>query len=390
MSIFADVIVIGAGAAGLMCAIEAGKRGRKVLVLERSTKVGNKILISGGGRCNFTNLDIHPHCFLSENPDFCRSALSRYTQFDFIQLVKKYSIDYYEKKKGQLFCKKSSKQILDMLLGECRNASVEIKCGEMIANIDKNDYFSVITQREEYQCESLVVASGGISIPQMGATGFGYDVAKQFGLNVITPRPGLVPILWNENDEKHYVSLAGISLPVSVSIGAISFSDDLLFTHTGLSGPAILQISSYWDSVSPFSVDLTAKSSGNTLHIESLKRDGTVSSLLLKYLPKRMAELWKDDLSLKQSLSQSSNDDLIKLGLSLTDWQVMPRTTAGFTKAEVTAGGVDTKELSSKTMQARSIPGLFFIGEVVDVTGWLGGYNFQWAWSSGWAAGQAV
>ncbi|MBS1903198.1 MAG: NAD(P)/FAD-dependent oxidoreductase [Bacteroidetes bacterium] len=390
MNVRSDVLVIGAGAAGLMCAIDAGKRGRTVRVLERSHRPGSKILISGGGRCNFTNLDVSAKNVISENPDFCRSALARYNQTRFIDLVRSHGIEFYEKKKGQLFCRENAKQILDLLLSKCADSGVTIDCSVEVQAIEHEGSYRVTTNGDTYNADSLVIATGGASIPQMGATRFAYGVAEQFGLRIVEPRPGLVPLIWSETDSKQYELLAGVSLPVVVRNGRATFNDDLLFTHRGLSGPAILQISSYWLPGEEITIDLTA-GRANEYAPELLRiRGGTVAQLLLTLLPKRMAAVWEAKLGFTRSITQLSKADLTTLSESLCAWRISPAGTEGFAKAEVTVGGVDTRELSSKTMEALKRPGLYFIGEAVDVTGWLGGYNFQWAWSSGWAAGQVV
>jgi predicted Rossmann fold flavoprotein len=335
----ADVIIVGAGAAGLMCAMEAGKRGRSVVVLERNASPGEKIRISGGGRCNFTNIHTQPENFISFNSSFHKSALSRYKPEDFLQLVERHRISWHEKKLGQLFCDRSSQEILSMLKKECVAAGVKILTGCRVEKIEKA--FTVSTNLGGFECSSLVIATGGLSIPKIGATDFGYRVAKQFGVGVTMLRPGLVPLLFDEPRELH--ALHGVSFEAEVRCGRMSFRENVLFTHRGLSGPAILQISSYW------------------------KPGETISIAAVGHRPRRFVQAWKDD-----------------------EWSVAPTGTEGYAKAEVTAGGVDTAELSSKTMGAKKAPGLYFVGEVVDVTGQLGGFNFQWAWASGFAAGQSV
>lgn len=383
-----DVIIIGAGAAGLMCAIEAGKRGRSVLVIERAEKIGKKILISGGGRCNFTNLHISRKNFLSENEHFAKSALARYSQNDFIVLVEKHNIPYHEKTLGQLFCDSSSREIVMMLAIECANAGVEIKVNCSVKNISKDEKFILATNAGDFECISLVIASGGLSIPKIGATDFGYTVAKQFGIAIIPPHPALVPLLWNEKDRKQYGELSGISIPVKVSCGKTSFKENLLFTHKGLSGPAILQISSYWRERESISIDLLPSLDLGKIFEKHRIEKIELKTLLAKYLPKHFVEKWCEVNAPSKPMNQLSDKMLRKISELIHAWKNIPAGTEGFGKAEVTAGGIDTNELSSKTMEAKKIPGLYFIGEVVDVTGWLGGYNFQWAWSSGWAAGQ--
>ncbi len=381
-----DVIIVGAGAAGLMCAIEAGKRGRKTAVLERALEAGKKILISGGGRCNFTNTHITEHAFLSGNPHFVRSALSRYTQYDFIKLVEDYQIAYYEKKDGQLFCRESAKHIVEMLLAECLKYGVTIVTNTKIISVAKEDEFVLTTERKEFRCSSLVIATGGASIPKMGATRFGYEIAEQFGLNVIRPRPALVPLVWSDREALQFSMLSGVSFRGRVRIGETRFEDDILFTHRGLSGPAILQISSYWREGKEFEIDLLP----DTEMIFPERSHQKISTGLANLLPRRLADRWCEEYQFDYFVDQCTAEQMRSLEMLLHHWSITPQTTEGFSKAEVTAGGVDTDELSSKTMEAKKMNGLYFIGEVVDVTGWLGGYNFQWAWSSGWASGQYV
>ncbi len=381
-----DVIIVGAGAAGLMCAIEAGKRGRKTAVLERALEAGKKILISGGGRCNFTNSHITEHAFLSGNPHFVRSALSRYTQYDFIKLVEDYQIAYYEKKDGQLFCRESAKQIVEMLLAECLKYGVTIVTNTKIISVAKEEEFVLTTERKEFRCSSLVIATGGASIPKMGATRFGYEIAEQFGLNVIRPRPALVPLVWSDREALQFSMLSGVSFRGRVRIGETRFEDDILFTHRGLSGPAILQISSYWREGKEFEIDLLP----DTEMIFPERSHQKISTGLANLLPRRLADRWCEEYQFDYFVDQCTAEQMRSLETMLHHWSISPQTTEGFSKAEVTAGGVDTDELSSKTMEAKKMNGLYFIGEVVDVTGWLGGYNFQWAWSSGWASGQYV
>jgi predicted Rossmann fold flavoprotein len=353
-----DVIVIGGGAAGLMCAIEAARRGRSVTVLERSNVIGRKIRISGGGRCNFTNLYTTPEHFLSENPNFHKSALSRYTPEDFVRLVRKHRITYHEKKLGQLFCDGTSQQIVNLLLQECAGANVDIRCGSSVSGVRRESHgFAIVVNDSIWRCSSLVIATGGLSIPKMGATAFGYHLARQFGLRVIEPRPALVPFTLDETYAE-FRDLTGVSLDVLATCRRFSFRDSLLFTHRGLSGPAILQVSSYWQPGAAIVIDI---------------------QLDEKRLPRRFLHKWREVYGASADATER-----------LKRWVVIPSGTEGFSKAEVTAGGVDTRELSSKTMEALNVPGLYFIGEVVDVTGHLGGFNFQWAWASGYAAGQAV
>jgi predicted Rossmann fold flavoprotein len=370
-----DTIVIGAGAAGLMCAIEAGKRGRRVAVIEHTDRPGNKILISGGGRCNFTNLHTTPDNFISQNPHFAKSALARYTPADFIALVEKHHIPYHEKTLGQLFCDRSAKDITGLLEAECRAANVKVILDTSVKAIRRDTAFTLETNTVEYTAPTVVIATGGLSIPKMGATDFGYRIAKQFGLRIVPPRPALVPLL-----VKGYTELAGVSTEVIASIHKRSFREKMLFTHRGLSGPAILQISSYLPG--PLIVDLMP---GIDIRSKLHKREGELTSILSEHLPKRLAALWPS-----KPLAQMSAHEIDDIATGLHAWDVQVNGTEGFEKAEVTAGGVDTAELSSATMEARKVPGLFFIGEVVDVTGHLGGFNFQWAWASGVAAGNAV
>jgi predicted Rossmann fold flavoprotein len=385
-----DVIVIGAGAAGLLCAIEAGKRGRSVLVLERSEKIGKKIRISGGGRCNFTNLYASPENYLSDNRHFCKSALARYTPQDFLRLVERHGIAYHEKKLGQLFCDKTSEEIIRLLEAECASASVEIQTGVEVSGIARDGDFSVTSNRGVWSCSSLVVATGGLSIPKMGATDFGYRIARQFGLRIIPCRPALVPFVWNKEDLRAYGELAGVSLPVVISYGSQEFTENILFTHKGLSGPAVLQISSYWKPGDPCYIDLLP---GQDLMDEFMQARGEGKDLpviLARYFPKRFAQKWTEHNVPAKPMSHRSGRDIKDVLARLHRWKIVPAGTEGYEKAEVTAGGIDTAEFSSQTMECRKVPGLYGVGEVLDVTGQLGGYNFQWAWASGFAAGQAV
>lgn len=382
-----DVIIIGAGAAGLMCAVEAGKRGRKTLVLELAEKIGNKILISGGGRCNFTNTNTAPECFVSENPHFCKSALARYTPYDFISLVEKHGIKYHEKKPGQLFCDDSAKEIVNMLLGECKDAGVEIITNSETRKISYETGFEVVTIDSEYSAESLVIASGGISIPQMGATDFGYNRAKQFGISVTEVRPGLVPLIFNK---WKFSELSGVSIDSVVSCNNISFRENILFTHRGLSGPAILQISNYWNPGDALNINLLPDISFEEQLTINRSSRIMLDNFISQHLPNRFAEKFSEMYFPAKPLYKLNDTILPEIADKLHNWQVKPSGTEGFSKAEVTIGGINTDELSSKTMESKKIKGLYFIGEVVDVTGWLGGYNFQWAWASGYAAGQYV
>ena len=382
-----DVIVLGGGAAGLLCAIEAGKRGRRVVLLERAEKIGKKILISGGGRCNFTNLHCQPKHFLSENPHFAKSALARYTPADFIALVEKHRISYHEKTLGQLFCDNSATQIITMLESECRAANVKIVVNANIHDVRRDTAFSVRTDATEYRAPALVVATGGISIPKMGATGFGYDLARQFGLNIAQTRPALVPLVFHPADRKRYSDLAGVSTEVIASAGKSAFREKMLFTHRGLSGPAILQASSYWKEGETLQIDLAPGRAATQKIREAGTRTASVAEKALhEFLPNRLAERWLQFHPPKAW----TNLALDNFERELHAWSIRPAGTEGYEKAEVTAGGVDTAELSSKTMESRKVPNLFFIGEVVDVTGHLGGFNFQWAWASAAAAGRAL
>jgi len=382
-----DVIVLGGGAAGLLCAIEAGKRGRRVALLERAEKIGKKILISGGGRCNFTNLHCQPKHFLSENPHFAKSALARYTPADFIALVEKHGISYHEKTLGQLFCDHSAIEIITMLESECRAANVKLVVDAKIHEVRRDTAFTVCSDATEYRAATLVVATGGISIPKMGATAFGYDLARQFGLKIIEPRPGLVPLVLGGKDRSRYCDLSGVSAEVIATAGVESFHENLLFTHRGLSGPAILQISSYWAKGQPIRIDLAPGRDVTATILQTDSRNLTAARLAFQgILPKRLAESWLQFHAPRDWTNQS----LQELERQIHQWVLTPADTEGYSKAEVTAGGVDTGELSSKTMESRKVPGLFFIGEVVDVTGQLGGFNFQWAWASGAAAGRSL
>ncbi|HZC22826.1 MAG TPA: NAD(P)/FAD-dependent oxidoreductase, partial [Candidatus Binatia bacterium] len=376
-----DALILGGGAAGLMCAIEAGKRGRRVVVLERADRLGKKILISGGGRCNFTNLYCRPENFLSANPHFAKSALARYTPADFIALVEKHGIAYHEKTLGQLFCDSSARAIVEMLEDECRNAGVSIHLNAIIKEVSRDAGFTGRTASDEFRAPALVVATGGLSIPKIGATSFGYDLARQFGIKIQTPRPGLVPLVFNSEDHARYSDLAGVSAAVIASCNGQRFREKMLITHRGLSGPAILQISSYWNQSKPLHIDLAPDAD-----LTSLFRDPktartltTLRSELRQALPQRLADRWLEF----HAPESWTNSALAEFEQQAHQWTITLSGTEGYEKAEVTAGGVDTDELSAKTMECRSVPGLYFIGEVVDVTGHLGGFNFQWAWASG-------
>ncbi len=384
-----DAIIIGAGAAGLFCAIEVGKRGRKVLVLEHNAQVGRKILISGGGRCNFTNTSARAENFVSENPHFAKSALAKYAPQNFVELVKKHRIEFYEKKLGQLFCRQSSSQIVEMLLAECRAARVEIRLNCSVKNVEKNDLFKVETNQGSFICEKLVVASGGLSFPKIGASDFGYRIARQFNLKIVPTKPALVALA-AENLDPDFKRLAGVSIDAAVSYGKNSFRENILFTHRGLSGPAILQISNYWQKGKAVSIDLLPTVDAANLLEENRANKQKLDNFLSRFLPSRFAENFTARNFQNKTINQFSRAEIEQIAGKLNDWQIKFSGTEGYDRAEVTSGGVSTGELSSQTMEARKIPELFFIGEVVDVTGWLGGYNFQWAWSSGFAAGQAI
>jgi predicted Rossmann fold flavoprotein len=383
-----DALILGGGAAGLMCAIEACKRGRRVAVLEHADRLGKKILISGGGRCNFTNLHCRPENFLSSNPHFAKSALARYTPADFIALVEKHGIPYHEKTLGQLFCDRSARDILNMLEAECRQAGSSIFLNTKLTAVERSNHFIARTANEEFKSSVLVVATGGLSIPKIGATPFGYDLARQFGLNIREPWPGLVPLLMSAEDCSRYCDLAGISADVIASCDGQQFREKMLITHRGLSGPVILQISSYWKTPQPIAIDL-APEQQITASFHDAKTPRTLATLRLelkKYLPHRLADRWLE----AHAPTAWANQALADLEKQAHAWTIYPAGTEGYEKAEVTAGGIDTDELSAKTMECRKVPGLFLIGEVVDVTGHLGGFNFQWAWASGAAAGRAL
>jgi predicted Rossmann fold flavoprotein len=382
-----DALVLGAGAAGLLCAVEAGKRGRRVAVLERADGIGKKILISGGGRCNFTNIHCQPDNFISTNEHFAKSALTRYTPADFIALVEKHRIPYHEKTLGQLFCDRSAQNVTDMLEAECRAAGVQIFLSCRIREVQRTTEFIVRTEAAEFHAPALVVATGGLSIPKMGATAFGYELARQFGLNIVTPKPGLVPLLLGGKDYNAYSDLAGISAEVVASADHHAFREKMLITHRGLSGPAILQISSYWEKGQPIQIDLAPdREIAPAIRVAKVRNINAARSAFQGILPKRFADRWLE----ANAPANWTNDSLAQLEKRTHEWVLTPAGTEGYEKAEVTAGGVDTSELSSKTMESKKVRGLFFIGEVVDVTGQLGGFNFQWAWASGAAAGRAL
>jgi predicted Rossmann fold flavoprotein len=390
-----DVIIIGAGAAGLMCALTAGQRGRKVLVLDHAQRPGKKILIAGGGRCNFTNYYIEPAAFLSQNPHFCKSALARFTQWQFIEMVERHGIAYHEKDHGQLFCDHKAKDILNLLLDECGKGKVRFQYQIDIRSVSKVDNgFTLDTSKGSYRCQSLVIASGGLSIPKMGATPFGLRLAEQFGLHIIPTQAGLVPFTFKEQDKQFYQDLSGISVEaVVIAESGMSFREALLFTHRGLSGPAILQISSYWQPNQSVEINLLPDFDLDTA-LQKAKQENpnrALRKLLTQWLPKRLVETKLEQAGVKdRPLRQLEQGDFLALKECFQHWKLRPNGTEGFRTAEVTLGGVDTHELSSRTMEARKVPGLYFIGEVVDVTGHLGGFNLQWAWSSGYVAGEVV
>ena len=382
-----DGLILGAGAAGLLCAIEAGKRGRRVAVLERAERIGKKILISGGGRCNFTNLHCRPENFISANEHFAKSALARYTPADFIAMVEKHRVPYHEKTLGQLFCDRAAEDITNMLEAECRAAGIQIFLNCRVHDVQRTAQFIARSGAAEFHSPTLVVATGGLSIPKMGATAFGYDLARQFGLNVIGTKPGLVPFLLGGKDYKLYSDLAGVSAEVIASANHHAFREKMLITHRGLSGPAILQISSYWDKGQSIQIDLAPdREIAPTIRAAKVRNSTAARAAFQGILPKRFAERWLE----ANAPPNWTNDSIAQLEKNAHEWVLTPAGTEGYEKAEVTAGGVDTDELSSKTMETKKVRGLFFIGEVVDVTGHLGGFNFQWAWASGAAAGRAL
>lgn len=384
-----DVIVIGAGAAGMMCAATAGQRGRRVLLLDHATKLAEKIRISGGGRSNFTNVYARHDCYVSENPNFCRSALAQYTPQHFIALMERHGIAYHEKKLGQLFCDDSSQQLIDMLDAECRAAGVDRRMGVSVHKVGRNETFQLETSAGSFSCESLVIATGGLSIPQIGATAFGYQIAEQFGLPVTKLDPALVPLTFHVEDAARFAPLAGVSLDTEVRIGKVRFRENVLFTHKGLSGPAILQISSYWQPGQEIVIDLLPDLDADAWLEERAGSEQLLANAMGELgWPKRFAEAWLDGQGANVRGKDLAPKKRRQLAETLHNWRVLPNGTLGYKKAEVTRGGVSTRALSSKTMMANDVPGLFFIGEVVDITGWLGGYNFQWAWSSGFVAGK--
>jgi len=386
-----DVVVVGAGAAGMMCAAQAGQRGRRVLLIEHYDVLGEKIRISGGGRCNFTNVDAGPANYLSQNPAFCRSALARYTPAHFIQAVERHGIAWHEKKLGQLFCDESSHDIIRMLKTECDRGGVEWRMPCAVQGVSRDgDAFRIATAQGQVRASSLVIATGGLTVPKIGATPFGYRIAEQFGLAVVPPRPALVPLAFAPDALARYGDLSGVSVDAEVSCGDGRFRENLLFTHRGLSGPAILQISSYWDGRTPLTIDLLPGLDARAWLESRARSEVRLPNLLAERLPRRVAQQWCAAHDAAMPLREIGAARLAAIGRELNAWSVLPSGSLGYNKAEVTLGGVDTRGLSSQTMAATKVPGLYFIGEVVDVTGWLGGYNFQWAWASGHAAGQVA
>jgi predicted Rossmann fold flavoprotein len=387
-----DVVVLGAGAAGLFAAMRAGQRGRRVLLLDHADEPGKKILISGGGRCNFTNTGCVPERFIAANRHFARSALARFTQHDFIALVRRHRIAFHEKTLGQLFCDGSARQIVQMLLMECQAAGVDLRLRHRVTDIARGDGFTVTTDHGTFRAASLVLATGGLSIPKMGATGFAHDVARRFGLPIVTPQPGLVPLTFDGAALDLMRPLAGVALPVVAQAGRAAFPEAMLFTHRGLSGPAILQASSYWQPGAAVTIDLLPGQDATALLLAAKRARPKAEprTILAELLPQRLAQSLAGAHLPPRIMGEIGDAPLKALGALLRSWRLEPAGTEGYAKAEVTLGGVDTAALSSKTMQAKDVPGLFVIGEAVDVTGWLGGYNFQWAWSSGWAAGEAA
>lgn len=385
-----DVIIIGAGASGLMCAIEAGKRGRSVMVMDHAEKAGKKILVSGGGRCNFTNINAGRENYLSRNPDFCRSALSRFSPHDFISMAERHGVKYHEKENGRMFCRESSGEITNMLKKECDEAGVEVCLNCRISDIKKGNYFNLSTNYGILESESLVIATGGLSYPSLGATDIGYRIAKQFGLKITTLKPGLVPLIFKDADLKKYRNLSGISVDTIVSCKKKYFHGNILFTHRGLSGPAILQASLYWNKGAAISINLLPNIDAYELFMGKQHSRVEIHNLLSGYFPRRFSQKWCEIYIRSRPVCQYTDKELKTIADQLHNWVIRPAGSKGYSNAEVTLGGIDTDELSSKTMEAKIVPGMYFIGEVLDVTGQLGGYNLQWAWSSGHAAGQYV
>lgn len=383
-----DVIVIGAGASGLVCAIEAGRRGRSVIILDHAKRAGSKIRVSGGGRCNFTNLNMSHEHFISRNSHFCKSALARFRPHDFVSLLTQYGIGYYEKDEGQLFCKKSSGEVVDMLYKESKRTGAEVVLNCKIGTLEKKDCFIVSTDKGVYESESLVIATGGMSYPELGATDIGYRIAGRFGLKVTALKPALVPFKFSSKDSRVFGELSGISLSVEVSCKNMDFKGNMLFTHRGLSGPAMLQISSYWDQGDEININLLPDFDVHEFFAEKRHSKMEMRNLLSQFFPKRFADIWCELNFRSKPLYQYNDKELKEIEHKLHNWVIRPAGTDGYSKAEVTLGGIDTNELSSRTMEAKKVPGLYFAGEVIDVTGHLGGYNLHWAWASGFSAGQ--
>jgi predicted Rossmann fold flavoprotein len=384
-----DVIVIGSGGAGMMCAVRSGRRGRRVALLDHTTKIGRKILISGGGRCNFTNIYASPENYVSQNPHFCKSALARFNPDDFISLVKQHKIRFHEKKLGQLFCDQSAQQIVDMLVAECKMVGAQFELDCHINSISKREHFVVDTTKGVFACESLVIATGGLSVPQTGATGFGYKIARQFGLNIVETRPALDGFNLTDQQLREFTELSGVSLDTIVTCNGVAFRENILITHKGLSGPASLQASLYWNPGDALTIDLQPGFDVEQWLLAKQKDGvkGQLKNVLSERLPKRFAEMFCDLYLKNLPISGLAQKSLKEIDNKIHEWKIVPAGTVGYRKAEVTRGGVNTDELSSRSMESKKVPGLYFIGEVVDVTGWLGGYNFQWAWASGAAAG---
>jgi predicted Rossmann fold flavoprotein len=383
-----DVVIIGAGASGLMCAIEAGRRGRSVHVLDHMEKIGKKIMVSGGGRCNFTNLELHSDNYLSVNPHFCKSALARFAPRDFIGLIEKYRIQYYEREKGQLFCRKGSGDIVKMLNEECKKSGVGMTMKCRIEDISKADNFTISTNIGNFEALSLVIATGGLSYPELGASDIGYRIAEKFGIKITPLKPALVPLIFGRLDRELFADLSGVSLTADVSCIGRHFRGEVLFTHRGLSGPAILQISSYWERGDWITINLLPDIDAYELFRLKRKSRVEMGNLLSEYLPRRFSRKWSELYASSRPLCTYSEKELKDIAFQLHNWKLRPDGTDGYKKAEITVGGIDTDELSSKTMESRKVPGLYFTGEVIDVSGQLGGYNLQWAWASGFAAGQ--
>lgn len=383
-----DVVIVGAGAAGLMCAIETGKRRRSVLVLEHMNKIGKKIRVSGGGRCNFTNMNLRPDNYLSANPHFCKSALARFTPYDFIGMIERHGIEYFEKEQGQLFCRGTSGEIVKMLHEECRSAGVEIRTNCRIESVTKTDNFSISADFAKIEAGSLVIATGGLSYPELGATDMGFRIAKNFGLKVIQLKPALVPLVFGREDLRKYSELSGVSFDALVSCKGRQFRGEVLFTHRGLSGPAILQVSSYWDRGDEIIIDFMPGRDARELLISRHRSRIEFNNLLSEFLPRRFSHRWCELHRQSKPMCQYTEKELKDIAHQIQNWTIRPVSSEGYKRAEITAGGIDTDELSSKTMEARKAPGLYFVGEVVDIAGQLGGYNLQWAWASGFVAGQ--